>query len=327
MENPTALMGLLLQYLVGFVVFAVFIQLLFCYTIEVIADKQDLPAAWLAWVPLLQIYPVVKSGDGSMVQLLVLMLSLVAVILTGALLAPVLSPLVGVALVLGWSLWASVYFGRLLWNTATNRGLSGWVGLAVFLPLVGPFAYLYIAFHDGFTAPSKLGLALGIILYALPAVPMLRSDSELGQLSALGAQLGAGNDAAALQLLAQMGQAEGADPAELEQMLDQLRDLSGGGEAAPSAAPLPAGYDPESGFPVMDAFVCPDGARERGAAPPVGHERWCERQPSGLPAVRHGSYAAWHPNGSFREFGHFHEGQRDGVWTRWYESGGKRAQA
>ena len=48
---------------------------------------------------------------------------------------------------------------------------------------------------------------------------------------------------------------------------------------------------------------------------------------SEFPPVRHGSYAAWHENGTVREFGSYHEGERDGVWTRWYESGGKRAQA
>jgi hypothetical protein len=325
MENPTVLMGLILQYLVVFLVITTALQLLFCTTLEVIADKQEIPAPWLAWVPLLQIYPMVKAGNGSVAQLVVLILSLFAVGIAGALLAPVLSPLVAVALVLGWGVWASVYFGRLMWNTAVNRGVSGWLGVLVFVPLVGFFAYLYIAFHDGVQGPSKLGLALGVILYVLPTVPMMRSGSEIGQLAALGAQMGSGDQAAALEALAQMSGDESLAAADLERMMQQL------GQASESRTQgersLPAGFDEEEGFAVDDAFVCPDGTGERGAAPPAGRERWCERPREGLPPVRHGSYAAWHENGTVREFGSYHEGERDGVWTRWYESGGKRAQA
>lgn len=324
MENPTALMGLILQYLVVFAVITTCLQLLFCTTLEVIADKQEIPAPWLAWVPLLQIYPMVKAGGGSLAQLLVLMLSLIAVGIAGALLAPVLSPLVAVAFVLLWSVWASVYFGRLLWNTAVQRGVSGWVGMLVFVPPIGFFAYLYIAFHDGIQGPSKLGLALGVILYVLPMVPMLRSGSELDQLAALGARLGSGDQAAALQALAEMS-GGGAQASDLESMMQGLADSSG--SASPSTRVLPPGYDEQEGFPVHETFVCPDGTEERGAAPPAGYERWCERRVEGLPAVRHGSYASWHKNGKLREFGTYYEGKRDGLWTRWYPSGGKRAQA
>jgi hypothetical protein len=322
MENPTALLGLFLQYLVVFVVITTGLQLLFCTTLEVIADKQDIPAPWLAWVPLLQIYPMVKAGNGSVAQLVVLFLSLIAVAIAGALLAPVLSPLVAVVLILAWSVWASVYFGRLLWNTAVNRGVSGWMGMLVFVPFIGFFAYLYIAFHDGVAGPSKLGLALGVILYVLPTVPMLRSGSELGQIAG---QLGGGDQAAALQALAQMGGGEGLGGADLERM---MQDLAQASEAAgTSDLALPSGFDEEQGFPVNEAFVCPGGTEERGAAPPKGRERWCERRVEGLPAVRHGSYVSWHDNGAVREFGTYHEGERDGLWTRWYPSGGKRAQA
>jgi hypothetical protein len=321
MENPAILISLILQYLVVLVVVTTAVQVLFCTTLEVIAEKQEIPAPWLAWVPLLQIYPMVKVGSGSVAQLVVLILSLFAVGIAGALLAPVLSPLVAVALVLGWSVWASVYFGRLMWNTAVNRGVSGWMGILVFVPLVGFFAYLYIAFHDGVQGPSKLGAVLGVILYVLPTVPLLRSGSELDQLAAMGAQLDSG-EAAVIQKLVEMGAAEGLDPAELDRMMQDVARAS-----EPNGRTLPSGFDEEEGFAVDDVFVCPDGTEERGAAPPAGRERWCERPVEGLPPVRHGSYAAWHENGTVREFGSYHEGERDGVWPRWYESGGKRAQA
>ena len=149
--------------------------------------------------------------------------------------------------------WASVYFGRLMWNTAVNRGVSGWLGVLVFVPLVGFFAYLYIAFHDGVQGPSKLGLALGVILYVLPTVPMMRSGSEIGQLATLGAQMGSGDQAAALEALAQMSGDESLAAADLERMMQQL------GQASESRTQgersLPAGFDEEEGFAVDDAFV------------------------------------------------------------------------
>jgi hypothetical protein len=320
--DPTALIGLILQYLVMLVVVTTALQVLFCTTLEVIAEKQEIPAPWLAWVPLLQIYPMVKAGDGSVAQLVVLILSLFAVGITGALLAPVLSPVVAVVLILAWGVWASVYFGRLLWNTAVRRGVSGWMGMLVFVPVVGFFAYLYIAFHDGVQGPSKLGVVLGVILYVLPTVPVLRGGSDLDQLAMLGVQMD-GDQAAALQALAEMG-GQDVDRAELERMMQGIAKAS---EGTTSQQGLPPGYDEEDGFPVNEAFVCPDGTEERGAAPPAGRERWCERSREGLPAVKHGSYVTWHENGAAREFGTYHEGKRDGLWTRWYPSGGKRAQA
>ncbi len=323
MENPALLISLFLQYLVVLVIATTALQVLFCTALEVIAEKQEIPAPWLAWVPLLQIYPMMKAGNGSGAQLVVLILSLFAVGIASALLAPVLSPLVAVALVLGWSIWASVYFGRLMWNTAVNRGVSGWMGMLVFVPLVGFFAYLYIAFHDGVQGPSKLGIALAVLLYVLPTVPVLRSGSELDQLATLGVQLD-GGETAALEKLIELGAADASDPAALERM---MQDVARTREGMDDGRTPDGGFDGQDGFPVSDLFVCPDGTEERGAAPPEGYERWCERQRPGQPAVRHGSYASWYENGTPRELGSYHEGERDGLWTRWYESGGKRAQA
>ena len=270
MEHLASLLDLALQYLVLLVVVATLAQLLVCTTIEVIAEKQGVAAPWLAWVPLLQIYPVLKAGDGSLAGFVVLLLSLVAVCLAGALLAPVLSPLVAAGLVLAWSVGASLYFGRLLRQTALNRGVSGRLGLLVFVPLVGPFAYLYIAFHDGIAGPSRLGLALGLVIYVLPSVPVLASFPQA------------------------------------EELRQQLTRASAG--ASPSAL-LPGHGAQQDGFPVTLSFDCPEGTVERGAAPPEGRERWCERALEAGRALKHGPYVSWHENGQVQEFGSYRGGE------------------
>jgi hypothetical protein len=96
---------------------------------------------------------------------------------------------------------------------------------------------------------------------------------------------------------------------------------SGRGNAVPPAALVPE-RAPTSAF-----FECPEGTRERGARPPRGSERWCERLNPVRGRVRHGGYASWHRAGGLHETGRYRNGDRDGVWTRWYANGGMQAQA
>jgi hypothetical protein len=297
MNDPAALplwtryaLELLLPFALALAILGTALQLFLCYTIQVVADKVGLTRTWLAWIPLLQIVPLVRSGDGSLVQFGVLGLSLAALGLAAVLLSGLLPAAVGVLFLLGWALWASVVFSRLLWSIAVNREVSGWWGLLVGIPGIGLLAWLYIAFHDGLARPSRLGLALGLAFHGLPLLPLLRGEPDL----------------------AAWVEAAGAPP-------------SAAAALAPGVAmPVP---DPEAGFPVSDTFVCPAGTSERGAAPPAGFERWCERALPGEPPVRHGPYRAWYESGRPREHGSYGEGLREGVWTRWYPSGGKRAQA
>ena len=53
-----------------FVVFAVagaIVQVLFSYSLQVIAEKNELPefASFISWIPLLQLYPYIKVGGGN----------------------------------------------------------------------------------------------------------------------------------------------------------------------------------------------------------------------------------------------------------------------
>ena len=79
--------------------------------------------------------------------------------------------------------------------------------------------------------------------------------------------------------------------------------------------------------PLSPFFECPDGTRERGAAPPDGFERWCQRPNPARGRIRHGGYASWHRNGQTHETGLYKDGDRHGVWTRWYEKGVQQTQA
>ncbi|MDH3520446.1 MAG: hypothetical protein OEM49_08320 [Myxococcales bacterium] len=342
MQGIAGLLGLVLENLVGIVLFFVSLQLIFCYAVQTIADKQDVPHSWMAWVPILQLYPMIKPG-GSFAHFLLLIAAGIAAIVAGSLLGPL-----GAVLVVAWSAGALVYFVQLVWNTAENRGVPGWVGLLAFLPLVNVAAYLFIAFHDGLVAPSKVGLLLGVLCFVLPALPEARKARELAQLGKhLGPMAAAAEreDEAAvkrtlLEMMETMQGMEGLEPsgAEAEAMAQALEELSATLqqeiERAPDAQTAPPGeraLPPVEDIPALESvselFRCPEGTRERGAAPPRGFERWCERVDASRGRLHHGGYASWHPNGQLQEVGIYRDGERVGVWTRWHASGGKQTQA
>lgn len=335
MQNAAALFGLFFEHLYLLLILLLILQLLFCYALQTVAEKQGLPATWLAWVPLLQIYPIIRAGSSTFPQFLLLLAAGIAAIIASAVLGPV-----GALLALAWGACLLVYFVRLMWFTAENRGVSGWIGILTFIPLFGFFAYLYIAFHDGPVPPHAVGVLLGIVFFVLPSIVEVRKAREMGQ---LGSRFGpmaeaaeSGDEQSMARLMHDMLEtmqgmegfepAEGEDAAALSQALSELASAmgeAGAGSDAPRAKlPAPEVEMPEL-EPASDVFDCPEGTQERGAMPPRGFERWCER--SG--GVRHGGYASWHPNGQLREVGAYRYGDREGVWTRWYSSGGKQTQA
>ena len=337
MDRAIALLGFFLENLVFIFALFVFLQLVFCYALEAIADKLGLPYSWMAWVPLLQLYPLIRTGSSSFQPFLLLLAAGIAAAIAGALLGPL-----GGLLAVAWSAWALVYFGQLCWNTAESRGVSGWIGLLAFLPLINLIAYLYIAFHDGPAPPSRLGLALGLVFIVLPAVPEARKAQEIAQ---LGRQFGPmataakqGDQDAMTRSLHEMMQTmqgmEGfetsGDPDGISKALTMLTAAMGrGGESEASGRGdeiSPAIEVPEL-TSISERFACPEGTRERGAAPPNGFERWCERLDPALGKVRNGGYASWYPNRMLHETGLYRNGDRAGVWTRWYTSGSKQVQA
>jgi hypothetical protein len=246
-------------------------------------------------------------------------------------------------LAFAWCVWALVYFVQLCWNTAEKRGVSGWIGLLAFVPLVNLIAFLHIAFHDGTLPPSRLGLVLGFVFIVLPAFPELRKAQEISQ---LGRQIGPmaaaaeqGDEAAMRRRMVGMLETmqgmegfeeQGGDSNALSKMMEELSKAMGGsGESAASeraGAASPLAEVPER-TPISPLFECPEGTRERGARPPDGFERWCERPDPARGSVRHGGYASWHRGGAAHETGLYRDGGRHGVWTRWYANGSKQTQA
>jgi hypothetical protein len=197
-------------------------------------------------------------------------------------------PLGGAAAVGIFVLVAVVYMASIVMTTAENRGLSKWLGLLSFVPLLNVFVYPYIAFHDGFRAPNKIGLLLGLLLAFGPLPGQIQMVDELVAMArqyegVLGAATdGSGFDAEAFQnamgglgASIEMGemddplammQAMNAEPTpemqgELEQARERLEAMAGAGAVA-----QPAAYAAPDGAP--DTLV---GDRTGGgqAAPPA----------------------------------------------------------
>jgi hypothetical protein len=139
------------------------------------------------------------------------------------------------------------FFVLLMWNTATRRGLSGWWGILCCIPVVNLFVYPYMAFHDGFVAPNKLGLGLGLLLICGPAwaqysmISKLTNDPQgflqaqleqgMGEMDpdaqaqmqqamgAMGAMMEIGMDVAQLESL------DGSDPAEMQELREGIEEV------------------------------------------------------------------------------------------------------
>src|SRR5688572_23325352 len=122
--------------------------------------------------------------------------------------------------------------------------------------------------------------------------------------------------------------------------------------AAPEAkadAKTDAKVDEKAAAPAT-ALVCPDGGAAKGAAPPAGHEEWCEKDVGGKP-LRHGRWTrwydgtdkrwheqeyregklhgpstSWHENGQKSEEGEYQDDLKNGHFTAWGEDGAKRSE-
>lgn len=96
-----------------------------CYCLMLICRKAGHPPRLLVWIPVLQIFPMLRAAGMSGWWVL-------------AFCVPVLN-------VVAWVLWCL--------NIAKARGKSVWIGVLLFLPITNLFAFLYLAFSD--RLPSK----------------------------------------------------------------------------------------------------------------------------------------------------------------------------
>ena len=154
-------------------------QLFWAWSLATIARKTGQSTAMevLAWIPLLQIAPMVATGGGSVVAALLggisLVVANVALLGVAAFLGDPIGGLLAASGLGLTTLLCIVYFGQIAWTTAVERGCSGWIGLLVFVPLVNFFVYPFLAFHDGWEPPNALGLILGTLAIALSSTPSL----------------------------------------------------------------------------------------------------------------------------------------------------------
>ena len=281
----------------GFLVFALIaatIQVVFSYALQVIAEKNELPdlAAFLAWIPLLNLYPLIRCGGGSFTKFLigtVVGLGLVAGAGVAAATSDVASLGAGAAIGAGvFALVAVIYMARIVMATAESRGLSKWLGLLTFVPLLNVVVYPYIAFHDGFRAPNKIGLILGLLLAFGPLPGQLKMLETFGQqakqfeavfnavdpsqFDAASLQNAMGDLGATLEMGEQLAMLEGmasADPEQMDEQMERMQqELAEIGEDSDEDSMVPelqATADPMSD-PVPDT---PIGDRTgRGMAPP-----------------------------------------------------------
>ncbi len=167
--------------LIGGVALLTVLQLFWAHTISAITEKTDQSELMqvLAWIPILQLAPTLAAGGSSIGRFLVVAIFVVlgngALVAAAAALGGLLGSLM-VGLGLGLSgLLGLVYFGRVASNTAIARDLPGWLGLLIFVPILNFVVYPYIAFHDGWTGPNKLGLAIGLVLTLGSSAPTFQA--------------------------------------------------------------------------------------------------------------------------------------------------------
>jgi hypothetical protein len=277
----------------GFLVFALIaatVQVLFSYALQVIAEKNKLPdiAAFLAWIPLLNLYPLIRCGGGSFTKFLIgTVVGVALVVAAGVAGATSDAAALGVGAAVGagvFALVAVIYMARIVMATAESRGLSKWLGLMAFVPLLNIFVYPYIAFHDGFRAPNKIGLVLGLLLAFGPLPGQLKmletfgeqakhfeavlSGADPSNFDAAALQNAMGDFGAALEMgdaLSMLEGMESADPEQMEGMQRELAAIAGDLDEDSMVLELQAMAEPMSD-PVPDT---PVGDRTgRGPAPP-----------------------------------------------------------
>jgi hypothetical protein len=281
----------------GFVFFAVAaatMQVVFSYSLQVISEKNKLPdlASFLCWIPLLNLYPLIRCGGGSFGKFLLGSIGggVLMAVAAGAAASSEAGPLGAAAAVCVFVLVALVYMASIVMSTAESRGLSKWLGLLTFVPLLNIFVYPYIAFHDGFRAPNKVGLLLGLLLAYGPLPAQIQAVDQVVAMArqyegVLGAATdGSGFDAEAFQNamgelgasmemgdLAMLPETNAQPTAEMQLELDQAREMLD--DMAGSAAQAPAQSDaaiPDGAMPAAAPDTLVGDRTGRGlAAPPA----------------------------------------------------------
>ena len=257
-------------FVISILVASTVFQLLMGLSISVIAKKNDQGSMMevFAWIPILQLAPMLSAGGGSVGRFLLGIVALAvgnaAVFGAAAVLGEGLGTAVAGIAVAGIAIAFTVviclgYYGLILWNTATNRGLSGWIGILMFIPLVNVLVYPFIAFHDGWARPHIAGMLLGTLITLgsmlpyLQVVQMLENDEEFHNNLARLAQGEdfAANDEMAVQL-PDAADVQDVDPA-LSQTASEL--------VQNQQRSIRALFDLKGRFETLDSLTSPENMR------------------------------------------------------------------
>ncbi|HMB26054.1 MAG TPA: DUF5684 domain-containing protein [Patescibacteria group bacterium] len=113
-EVPSA-MGMVWSY-----VFYIAVYVYTALTLMLIAKKTKDEPAWLAWIPIVNVFLMVKIAKMSYWSILLIFIPLVNIV---------------------WGVY-------LWWKIAEARGKSGWWGIAMIVPIVNFIAMGYLAFSE-----------------------------------------------------------------------------------------------------------------------------------------------------------------------------------
>jgi hypothetical protein len=191
---------------------------------------------------LLQLYPYIKVGGGNFKTFLLAGLgSAVGIGAVAGIAAAVAGEIGGLVAALAAGVFAIVvvvYFARIAMGTAERRGLSKWLGLLTFVPLANILIYPYMAFHDGFRAPNKVGLLIGLLLAFGPLPGQIALVAQMSEQAQQVAQTDLGDGqtleqalgglGVAMEIGVQLAMLDGMDPSNPNQaamMRDSIAEL------------------------------------------------------------------------------------------------------
>gem|GEM_PF-5348584 len=196
------------------VVFAVLGIFVMGHPTSVIARKTDQSdtAEVLAYLPFLQFVPMIWAAGGQVWRFLLLtvavagscvLMGVAADALGDGAIASVMGFYADWAIdvyLLGWTAWLG-------WRIALNRDLPGAFGLLLVLPLFNILATWVLAFHDGWGRPHRGGMAAGVALVLVFALPIAWLAKDLDE-ETIQAKLAEWGEA---QMLEQMAELEAAE--------------------------------------------------------------------------------------------------------------------
>lgn len=214
-------MGIVIALALGIFVFSIFVM---GHPTSVIARKTDQSdtAEVLAWIPGLQIIPMIWAAGARVWQVL----AMSAAVLLSAILMGFASGAMGDGALAGllstYAEWGiDVYFLGfscwLGWRIADRRSLPPVFGLLLALPLLNIVATWVLAFHDGWAHPHRGGLAAACVLSLALALPGVYVANHVDE-DAFTEMMAAWGEAAMAEQMAELEALQAEQLAEFEAM-------------------------------------------------------------------------------------------------------------